>query len=569
MKISAGYIPASCVIGAVVLMSCNTVTPDGQKQSGSGQFDMQGPGTMIAPGDSLVIGIDSGTDTVFRKSGASVTVPEGAVSKTTEVVIKQFSNPPPFTEITDDNASDPWAVGIGVPFDFGPEGLTFEKPVTLTIPWNEQNLESTGAGEDELQLAYYNGQHWVTLEAGKDTVANEFTLEVIEFPGIAFMPIVAAAICGPVIVYSYSTAAERIYAWYEKDPVYNKDAHTYITPDDPEVKTRSQNLLAQTGTNTYQPIAKAGDLESVIAAQNDINLVFEIGEKYKQRPDYQISEEWGNDWIKPSEYFANGMKGDCKNIANAYCSVLRALDIDARCVDGFMDGGRHVWIEVEVDKKAYYIGNNGEITALSDAVSKLKLTRRINENEGYMWTEDGQVRYQDNWWKKVDFSTVYKAYVEVNIKGLYRDGNGSGRTWENTLFSSPSTDRMGQYIDFASSDKNTWTGEWTDPIDSDSGRIELTVSSDNPPVLTRFYLSRRKTVASTYVERHMVEGENIPFSRNTSKSIEFHVEGNTVPDYLVKVEGEKLISDLHYKLYDYELRTDGENEILVRLYKKP
>jgi hypothetical protein len=108
-----------------------------------------------------------------------------------------------------------------------------------------------------------------------------------------------------------------------------------------------------------------------------------------------------DDWRKPADYAKGGMVGHYHDMANFYCSVLRSMEMNAKCVDGFMDDKRDTWVEVEIDGKAYYLGYGFTLAPLEASVKELKLVRpRGVEGYGYMWDENGQVPYQEDWWNK-------------------------------------------------------------------------------------------------------------------------------------------------------------------------
>ncbi len=76
-----------------------------------------------------LIGIDGGT--IHNADGTSITIPPGALSKSTEITIEPYDNQPNSNEYT---AALGDVVG-GV--DLGPNGLNFQEPVTITIPLNK------------------------------------------------------------------------------------------------------------------------------------------------------------------------------------------------------------------------------------------------------------------------------------------------------------------------------------------------------------------------------------------------------------------------------------------------
>ncbi|GAI49819.1 unnamed protein product, partial [marine sediment metagenome] len=52
---------------------------------------------------------------------------------------------------------------IGLAYDFGPDGATFEPPITFTWSYDHYILP-TGIVEKDLVLAYHDGEAWIELE---------------------------------------------------------------------------------------------------------------------------------------------------------------------------------------------------------------------------------------------------------------------------------------------------------------------------------------------------------------------------------------------------------------------
>ena len=77
---------------------------------------------------------------------------------------------------------------IGLPYDFGPDGATFDPPITFTWSYDPKALDK-GVDEGDLILAYYDeaAGKWVTLECVVDTEANTVTAKVSHFTDFALM----------------------------------------------------------------------------------------------------------------------------------------------------------------------------------------------------------------------------------------------------------------------------------------------------------------------------------------------------------------------------------------------
>ncbi len=109
--------------------------------------------------------------TVADASGTTVDIPPGALSETQKISIETplLNNLPPST----------------IPFvtarDFGPDGLIFNEPVTITIRYTDASIE--GYNEEDLQIYYYdeNTTSWESLGGAVDKVHNKITTQVSHF----------------------------------------------------------------------------------------------------------------------------------------------------------------------------------------------------------------------------------------------------------------------------------------------------------------------------------------------------------------------------------------------------
>jgi len=69
---------------------------------------------------------------------------------------------------------------IGLAYDFGPDGATFDPPITLTWKYDPNSLP-TGVAEDSLYVAYWDGAKWVALKTTVNTAANVASCTVSHF----------------------------------------------------------------------------------------------------------------------------------------------------------------------------------------------------------------------------------------------------------------------------------------------------------------------------------------------------------------------------------------------------
>jgi len=75
---------------------------------------------------------------------------------------------------------------IGVVYDLGPDGATFEPAVTLTIAYDPEKVPE-GVTEDKLYLAYWDGSQWQALEGTVDTDAKTISADISHFTQFAVL----------------------------------------------------------------------------------------------------------------------------------------------------------------------------------------------------------------------------------------------------------------------------------------------------------------------------------------------------------------------------------------------
>lgn len=105
---------------------------------------------------------------------ASVTIPADALSNETAITVAPASNPP--------------AGNIGTAYEFGPSGTTFNKPVTISIGYDEAALPS-GVAESDLRMGTaVNGQWQAVSNSNTDTTTNIVTGTTDHFSIYAVVP---------------------------------------------------------------------------------------------------------------------------------------------------------------------------------------------------------------------------------------------------------------------------------------------------------------------------------------------------------------------------------------------
>ncbi|MBA7693370.1 hypothetical protein ES703_101951 [subsurface metagenome] len=117
----------------------------------------------------------------------TLTIAEGTVGLTeeleplTEITILIMDEPPPPPED---------AHIIGLAYDFGPDGATFDLPITLEYTYDPADIPE-GMAEEDLVIAYYDedADEWVELSSTVDPVTNTITSPVSHFTTFAIIAV--------------------------------------------------------------------------------------------------------------------------------------------------------------------------------------------------------------------------------------------------------------------------------------------------------------------------------------------------------------------------------------------
>lgn len=341
------------------------------------------------------------TGTTITTPNATLVVPDGAVSTATRIEMLRVDRPFQANPYADDEPGAISAVPAGKPVDFGPAGLAFDKPVTITIPYDPAALTDT---HDQPALAYWTGTKWVLLDSVVDPVAHTLTVRLDSFDGV----ILKAVVIG-------TTAAIWTYVavkWAANDdPITEQKAAQYVTPNDPNV-TATAAKTSIGGVQISNKTALAQYLEGLAGGSARLSILGDAGtDRY-----FAYSAGTGSNWQKPADFLNDypagdnyhgdkalgKLTGDCTDVTNATVSMFRALGYKAKGVFGYVVDKKspHAWAEVIINDVAYIVDERGNIQRMEEAIIAQKLIRPdADDNRNFMWDETGQVPYKANWWE--------------------------------------------------------------------------------------------------------------------------------------------------------------------------
>ena len=121
------------------------------------------------------VAADAG-ETVEMADGAAVDIPPMALSQNTSVTIEVETDPGIPTEISPDKR----AVGKIYKIDVGDAAI--HEAITITLPYDPSRVP-TGASEEDLCLAYWDGNRWVAQESSVNTETHEIMAQTNHLSG--------------------------------------------------------------------------------------------------------------------------------------------------------------------------------------------------------------------------------------------------------------------------------------------------------------------------------------------------------------------------------------------------
>jgi len=126
----------------------------------------------------------------------TLTIPVGTVGLTEDLECL-----PEITMVTMDDPPPPPADAhvIGLVYDFGPDGATFEEAITLTFTYDPDSLPE-GVSEEDLVIAYFIDGEWIELECVVYTETNTITALVSHFTTFALIGAPPTVVEKPTVV---------------------------------------------------------------------------------------------------------------------------------------------------------------------------------------------------------------------------------------------------------------------------------------------------------------------------------------------------------------------------------
>jgi PKD repeat protein len=333
-----------------------------------------------------------------------ISVPAGAVVDEKHIEIKKLLGTVPRGSSSNPNTLE--AIPIGDAYDIGPDGISFEKPITFSLAYDPVLLPKE-IGESNLVLVYFDGQKWVHLGALHDRVNHTFTASASEFSGslihIIGVPILIVGGGYMIVKGKHKKIYQMIW-----DPIRKNWMHTMIKPKNKTVKEYAKRLRIKNGGDlvSMDNLEEFDQqLQKLVKIQKTVPFGFV--DKYNKKKFIELTKRYDPNaqFVKaPEEYIGkvdqSGKFGDCIDVTNVYVSMLRAKGIQAKGVAGYdVSGGPHAWTEVVIGTEVYAIDEYARLCLREDYVKCCVKYPPPGDTYRKMWDENGTTPYRSDWYK--------------------------------------------------------------------------------------------------------------------------------------------------------------------------
>ncbi len=392
-------------------------------------WPMVGPTVIDVPTEEISASIVSSDGAVIEAGPVRVDIPPGAVTTDTGIVVTRLNAPFHTDPSPVDDPDAVAAVPISSAYDFGPAGVSFAEPVTITLPY-DLGFGPQEVDPDQIGVAYFDGERWMAAVGTADPLTRTVSVQLPAFEGTLLNAVLFGTGVGIL--------AQKAVKWYygpegvESDHVIEGEAGKWITPKDPEVQKRAAEATIWNSTTKETKSLDDPDLATWVA---DSVKVGETPTLVYKNPDgtftgSTFNKNKGSNWQEPSHYFNTGteeagpVSGDCTDTTNAAVSVLIAKGFRAKGVYGYAGGDKyrpHAWGEVLIGDKVYRIDESGGLVTADNSAFHFTEYRPVTDpadpHYNSMWDDDGQKPYDEDWWKASKFAGTYKGTIVSSSSG--------------------------------------------------------------------------------------------------------------------------------------------------------
>ncbi len=405
----------------------------GKTENAASAWIMAAPTVINVPTEEVANVVVSAAGGVVEYGPVKVDVPAGAVASDTRIVITRLTEPFQGQPSPADDPNAPSALPISSFYDFGPAGVRFDVPVTVTLPY-DAGMGPDGIAPEQVAITYWNGERWMAVKGTVNPEARTVSVEVPRFEGSVLGAVVIGGIVGTAIHFG-------IKWWYgneyvNTDPVVEGKASDYVRPNDPTIAKWAGRAMLENPVTKETKSLDDPDLAAWLAEaagkEQKPALVYKPSENTIFRTEF--SAEDGSNWQTPDHYFGNGtydlgpVSGDCTDQTNIGVSIWRNKGFKAKAIYSYAGGDKrrpHVYGEVLIGDKVYRIDEYGALITEESNSYHFEQYQPITDPDdphyNCMWDENGQEPYDELWTMKGD---AFEDFV-----GTYKGSFPGGEPW--------------------------------------------------------------------------------------------------------------------------------------------
>lgn len=445
------------------------------------EWPMLAPTVIDVPTEEVVNVVISPAGGVVEYGPVKVEVPAGAVASETRIVITRLTQPFQSEPSPTDDPNALSALPISCFYDFGPAGLRFDVPVTVTLPY-DAGMGPDGVDAEQVAITYWDGERWMAVKGTVDPEERTVSVEVPHFEGSVIGAVVIGGIVGTAVHFGIKWLYGNEYV--NSDPVVEGKAQDYVRPNDPTIaKWAGRAMLENPVTKEVKGLDDpdlAAWIAEAAANKQKPTLVYKPSEGTIFRTDF--SDQDGSNWQTPDHYFGNGtydlgpVSGDCTDQTNIGVSIFKNKGFKAKAIYSYGDGDKrrpHVYGEVLIGDTVYRIDEYGALITKESDPNNFKSYQPITDPDdphyNCMWDEKGQEPYDELWTMKGD---AFEDFVGT-YKGSFPGGDPYGEIPFG--FTVDETGGLEGGIDFSKSLGGNWTATFTGSLKGSvfqDGRVE-------------------------------------------------------------------------------------------------
>lgn len=408
------------------------VTTEAAEDSTAG-WVMAAPTVIDVPTQQVADVVVSAAGGVVEYGPVKVEVPAGAVASDARIVVTRLTQPFQSEPSPTDDPNAPSALPISCFYDFGPAGLHFDAPVTVTLPY-DAGMGPEGIDAEQVAIIYWNGERWMAVKGTVDPDARTVSVEVPHFEG----SVLGAAVIGGIVGTAVHFGIKWLYGneYVDSDPVVEGKAQDYVTPDDPTIAKWAGRAMLENPVTKEMRSLDDPDLAAWIADAAEKKqkpaLVYKLSEGTIFKTEFSADD--GSNWQSANHYFGNGTydlgpaSGDCTDQTNIGVSIWRNKGFKAKAVYCYADGDKrrpHVYGEVLIGDTVYRIDEYGALITKKSDLHNFEHYQPITDPDdphyNCMWDEKGQEPYDELWTVKGD---AFEDFV-----GTYKGSFPGGEPW--------------------------------------------------------------------------------------------------------------------------------------------